>query len=121
MADTEEEGMDGRSSTDGRAACKSRHYWSQGVVLSFGDESVDKIEISQVPQEQSVSVARQTNASCINQEWSQLVGIFLHRQVRGEDKVLACQKRQTCANCVKKKWYAGEGRKQLVQGAPAGE
>ena len=80
MANAEGEGLDGMSSTDGRASCKSGHYrWSQGVVRSFlfRNERVDKIEVSQVANKHAVSVARQTHASRVNRVWSKLVGIVI--------------------------------------------
>ena len=52
----------------------------------LGDERLDKIEVSRVPDKHSVSVARPTHASCINQRWSKLVGICIGEN---EQKVLA--------------------------------
>ena len=49
MANAKEEGLEEKSSTDGRASRKSGHSrWSQGVLLSLflGDERLDKVEVS---------------------------------------------------------------------------
>ena len=57
-----------------------------GVVVYARRLTFDKIEVSQVPDKHSVSVARPTHASCINQEWSKLVGICIGES---DQKVLA--------------------------------
>ena len=41
------------------------------------ETNVHKVEVSQVSDKHSVSVASHTHAGCINQEWSKLVGIVI--------------------------------------------
>ena len=45
---------------------------------------MDKIEMSQVSDKHSISVARKVQAGCLNHRWAEFFGLIFIRRVRGQ-------------------------------------